>query len=153
MLLGLTVEVSIRRWRAAGRQAILGQFDEPEACGFGLFVNEDGSLSFYVGDGGPHMTKFLLGKPAGQGPRVAKLCAASVVTPRNGRAPRNRASGTVRSTERLYSGWTSIKIGKPPAPRSRRSDAANPKWEIPVYSSLLLFGIGDCSLQSVATSS
>ena len=49
---GLTLEVWIRRWRTVGRQAILGQFDEPESCGFGLFVNADGSLGFYVGDGG-----------------------------------------------------------------------------------------------------
>jgi hypothetical protein len=47
----LTIEVWVRRWRTIGRQAILSQFDEPGACGFGLFVNEDGSLSFYLGDG------------------------------------------------------------------------------------------------------
>ena len=48
----LTLEVWIRRWRTTGRQAIIAQFDQPRACGFGLFVNEDGSLSFYLGDGG-----------------------------------------------------------------------------------------------------
>jgi hypothetical protein len=46
-----TVEVWIRRWRTTGRQAIVSQFDQPLACGFGLFVNLDGSLSFYLGDG------------------------------------------------------------------------------------------------------
>ena len=51
----LTLEVWIRRWRTTGRQAIISQFDEPHACGFGLFVNEDGSLSFYLGDGGAYV--------------------------------------------------------------------------------------------------
>src|SRR5205823_11094732 len=51
----LTLEVWIRRWRTTGRQAILSQFDRPHRCGFGLFVNEDGSLSFYLGDGGSYV--------------------------------------------------------------------------------------------------
>ena len=51
-LSGLTLEVWVRRWGTMGRQAIISQFDEPNSCGFGLFVNEDGSLSFYTGDGG-----------------------------------------------------------------------------------------------------
>jgi hypothetical protein len=50
-MLGLSLELWIRRWRTTGRQAIITQYDEPSACGFGLFVNEDGSLSFYTGDG------------------------------------------------------------------------------------------------------
>jgi len=50
-LSGLTVEVWVRRWRTKGRQAIISQFDAPDCCGLGLFVNEDGSLSFYAGDG------------------------------------------------------------------------------------------------------
>ena len=52
VLPALSLEVWIRRWRTIGRQAIISQFDRPRACGFGLFVNEDGSLSFYLGDGG-----------------------------------------------------------------------------------------------------
>jgi hypothetical protein len=51
-LSALTLEVWIRRWRTRERQAIITQFDEPRACGLGLFVNPDGSLSFYLGDGG-----------------------------------------------------------------------------------------------------
>ena len=47
----LSLELWIRRWRTMGRQAIIGQFDQTDGCGFGLFVNEDGSLSFYLGDG------------------------------------------------------------------------------------------------------
>ena len=63
----LTLEVWVRRWRTIGRQAILSQFDEPDACGFGLFVNEDGSLSFYLGDGGP----FDRAEPPHDAPRPA----------------------------------------------------------------------------------
>jgi N,N-dimethylformamidase len=62
----LTLEVWVRRWRTTGRQAILGQFDEPRACGFGLFVNEDGALSFYLGDGGLFDERHLHTTPPGQ---------------------------------------------------------------------------------------
>ncbi len=51
-LSGLTLEIWIRRWRTIGQQAIISQFDKAQGCGFALFVNEDGSLGFYVGDGG-----------------------------------------------------------------------------------------------------
>ncbi|MDR3635348.1 MAG: LamG domain-containing protein [Isosphaeraceae bacterium] len=63
---GLTIEVWVRRWRTMGRQAIVSQFDEPEACGFALFVNEDGSLSFYVGDGGRYDERNVLTTPPAQ---------------------------------------------------------------------------------------
>lgn len=63
---GLTLEIWIRRWRTMGRQAIITQFDGPDACGFGLFVNEDGSLSFYVGDGGRYDERRMLTTPPGQ---------------------------------------------------------------------------------------
>ena len=52
-----TLEVWIRRWRTVGRQAIVSQFDLPNACGLGLFVNPDGSLSFYLGDGGAFVAR------------------------------------------------------------------------------------------------
>ena len=59
LLPALTVEVWIRRWRTIGRQAIVTQFDKPNACGLGLFVNEDGSLGFYLGDGGAYVAENL----------------------------------------------------------------------------------------------
>ena len=65
-LSALTLEVWVRRWRTVGRQAILGQFDEPGACGFGLFVKEDGALSFYLGDGGLFDESHLHTTPPGQ---------------------------------------------------------------------------------------
>ncbi|HEY4308944.1 MAG TPA: LamG domain-containing protein [Pirellulales bacterium] len=54
-----SVELWIRRWRTLARQAIVSQFDEPNDCGFALFVNEDGSLSFYLGDGGAFQERNL----------------------------------------------------------------------------------------------
>ena len=62
----LTLEVWIRRWRTTGRQAIIAQFDQPRACGFGLFVNEDGSLSFYLGDGGAFINQNMHTTQPGQ---------------------------------------------------------------------------------------
>jgi N,N-dimethylformamidase len=55
----LMIEVWIRRWRTTGRQAILTQFDQPHHCGLGLFVDEDGSLGFYLGDGGAYVAENL----------------------------------------------------------------------------------------------
>ncbi|WP_010584576.1 LamG domain-containing protein [Schlesneria paludicola] len=65
-LTGLALELWIRRWRTVGRQAIIGQFNAPEACGYGLFVNEDGSLSFYLGDGGEYADQGLHSTPPDQ---------------------------------------------------------------------------------------
>jgi hypothetical protein len=48
----LTLEIWVRRWRTRGRQALFTQYDEPGSCGFGIFVNDDGSLSVYLGSGG-----------------------------------------------------------------------------------------------------
>jgi hypothetical protein len=56
----LTLEIWVRRWRTRGRQGLLTQYDEPDACGFGLFANEDGSLGVYLGDGGPFNERNLL---------------------------------------------------------------------------------------------
>jgi hypothetical protein len=51
-LAGLTLEIWVRRWRTQGRQALISQLDQPNSCGFALFVNEDGSVAFYAGPGG-----------------------------------------------------------------------------------------------------
>jgi hypothetical protein len=65
-LSALTLEVWIRRWRTIGRQAIVSQFDRPDHCGLGLFVEEDGSLAFYLGEGGPYRDGNLHRTPPGQ---------------------------------------------------------------------------------------
>jgi hypothetical protein len=48
----LSVECWLRLWDLPGEAAILGQFDRAEAAGYALFVKRDGSLGFYLGDGG-----------------------------------------------------------------------------------------------------
>ncbi len=64
-LTALTLEIWVRRWRTIGRQAIIGQFDEPTHCGFGLFVDEDGSIGYYLGDGGAFVPENLHRSPPG----------------------------------------------------------------------------------------
>jgi hypothetical protein len=71
---------------------------------------------------GSHMTKFLLGKPADQGSRVAKLRAASVVRPANrpnaASEPR-RGNGSFSKT--IAFGLGKSQNGKLLARRGRRS--------------------------------
>jgi hypothetical protein len=62
----LTIELWVRRWRTLARQALISQFDNPGGCGFALFVNEDGSLGFYLGDGGAFQESNLHTTPADQ---------------------------------------------------------------------------------------
>ncbi|MEJ8810676.1 LamG domain-containing protein [Variovorax ureilyticus] len=52
-LAGLTLECWVMPWRCTGaRQALITQFDAPAHCGFGLYIEPDGELSLYLGDGG-----------------------------------------------------------------------------------------------------
>lgn len=62
----LTIELWARRWRTLERQALLSQFDQPTACGFALFIEENGALSFYLGDGGAFREENLHTTPADQ---------------------------------------------------------------------------------------
>src|SRR5262249_24471242 len=64
-LRALTLEIWVRRWRTRGRQGVITQYDEPHTCGFSLFVNEDGSLGGYLGDGGPFLARNLYNSPPG----------------------------------------------------------------------------------------
>ncbi len=50
---GLTLECWVMPWRCSGeRQALITQYDAPAGCGFGLFIETDGALALYLGDGG-----------------------------------------------------------------------------------------------------
>ena len=81
---------------------------------------------------GPHMTKFLLGKPADQGSRVPKLGAASDVRPRKGGVSRRKqASGTVCSAKRLLSGRTCLKMESCWLGGADGQAQPKPIWEIP----------------------
>lgn len=52
-LAGLTLECWVMPWRCTGaRQALISQYSAPDHCGFGLFVEADGALALYLGDGG-----------------------------------------------------------------------------------------------------
>jgi N,N-dimethylformamidase len=47
-----SVELWVKPWAFGRRQALIGQFNAPEQCGFGLFLNEVGQVELYLGDGG-----------------------------------------------------------------------------------------------------
>ena len=49
-----SVELWVKPWAFGRRQALLGQFNHPDTCGFGLFLTEAGNVEFYVGDGGAY---------------------------------------------------------------------------------------------------
>lgn len=51
-LRGLTVECWVKPWRIDARQSLIGQYDFPAHCGWGLFIEEGGALGFHLGDGG-----------------------------------------------------------------------------------------------------
>lgn len=51
-LRALTLECWVQVWSTGTRQSVLGQFDLPAACGYGLFIDEDARAVFYLGDGG-----------------------------------------------------------------------------------------------------
>jgi N,N-dimethylformamidase len=47
-----SVECWIRPWKIGATAAIIGQYDYPRHCGFGLFLNPDLTVACYFGDGG-----------------------------------------------------------------------------------------------------
>jgi N,N-dimethylformamidase beta subunit-like protein/concanavalin A-like lectin/glucanase superfamily protein len=47
-----SVELWVKPWAFGRRQALIGQFNYPENCGFGLFLDEEGKVEFYAGNGG-----------------------------------------------------------------------------------------------------
>lgn len=51
-LRALTLECWVQVWSTGTRQSVLGQFDLPAACGYGLFIDADARAVFYLGDGG-----------------------------------------------------------------------------------------------------
>lgn len=71
-LRALTLECWVQVWSVGTRQSVIGQFDLPAVCGYGLFVDEAGRAVFYLGDGGAFRPEGELaggaeaaGKPAG----------------------------------------------------------------------------------------
>jgi hypothetical protein len=62
-LKGLTLECWVQPWSLKTSQAILGQFDATGGCGYGLFINEVGQITFYLGDGGAFQASHLHSGP------------------------------------------------------------------------------------------
>ncbi|HVX11378.1 MAG TPA: LamG domain-containing protein [Pirellulales bacterium] len=52
LITAITLECWLRLWDLPGEAAIIGQFDRSQGAGYALFVKRDGSLGFYLGDGG-----------------------------------------------------------------------------------------------------
>ncbi|WP_261803627.1 LamG domain-containing protein [Variovorax sp. PAMC26660] len=51
-LRSVTLECWVQPWSVGTRQSVMGQYDLPGACGYGLFIDEAGRAVFYLGDGG-----------------------------------------------------------------------------------------------------
>lgn len=51
-LRALTLECWVQVWSVGTQQSVIGQYDLPSACGYGLFIDEAGRTVFYLGDGG-----------------------------------------------------------------------------------------------------
>ena len=49
-LTALTLECWVRPWQAVGWQTLISQHDYPTACGYGLFLDGEGNVQFYLGD-------------------------------------------------------------------------------------------------------
>jgi hypothetical protein len=48
-----SIELWVKPWAFGRRQALIGQFNHPDNCGYGIFLDEEGKVALYVGDGGP----------------------------------------------------------------------------------------------------
>ncbi len=59
----LTLECWIRPWRINTYQGLITQYNYPHACGFGLFINSQGQVQFYFGDGGAFHPEWLYNGP------------------------------------------------------------------------------------------
>ncbi len=59
----LTLECWVRPWAVTGWQTLISQHDYPAHCGFGLFLDAEGKLQFYLGDGGEYRSDFTLTGP------------------------------------------------------------------------------------------
>lgn len=50
-LRGLSLECWVKPWTVDVRQTLVGQYDFPARCGYGLFIEAGGGLGLYLGDG------------------------------------------------------------------------------------------------------
>jgi hypothetical protein len=59
----LTLECWVRPWKAKGWQTLISQHDYPTACGFGLFLDGEGRVQFYLGDGADYRKEWAHAGP------------------------------------------------------------------------------------------
>lgn len=62
-LTAFTLECWVRPWRLAGWQTLISQHDYPNACGYGLFLDGEGKVQFYLGDGGAYRAEWAHAGP------------------------------------------------------------------------------------------
>jgi hypothetical protein len=76
----LSLEVWIRPWLVHGWQTFISQHNYPTACGFGLFLDAEGHLHFYLGDGADYRSEWTL-----RGPKLQAHCWQHVIGTWDGR--------------------------------------------------------------------
>ncbi|HEX5156213.1 MAG TPA: LamG domain-containing protein [Ktedonobacterales bacterium] len=59
-----SVEVWVKPWAVGRRQAVIGQFDYPHHCGYGIFLDELGRVEYYLGDGEAFRDTVVVGAEA-----------------------------------------------------------------------------------------
>ncbi len=59
----LTLECWVRPWRLNGWQSLVGQHNYPTACGYGLGIDGEGRVQFYLSDGGEYRPARALSGP------------------------------------------------------------------------------------------
>ena len=63
-LKALTLECWVRPWKINAWAGLVTQYNYSNECGFGLFLNNDGGVSFYLGDGGSYRKQNVLSSSA-----------------------------------------------------------------------------------------
>lgn len=95
-----SIEIWVRPWAFGRRQALVGQFDYPRSCGFGLFLDEAGRIEFYLGDGAEHDPARTL-----SGPILERLAWQHLVATWDGKRValwRDGIEVAARSTEGVF---------------------------------------------------
>ncbi|MFH1268066.1 MAG: LamG domain-containing protein, partial [Planctomycetota bacterium] len=60
----LSLECWVRPWKLNGWQTLISQHNYPTACGYGLFLDGEGRVQFYLSDGGAYQPERSLAGPA-----------------------------------------------------------------------------------------
>ena len=160
-LAAITVECWVRPWSSGGFAGVIGQYDYPDACGFGLFLQPGGVASFYAGDGGAYDRSRALESPEGalvdgrwhhlaatfDGEAAALLVDGAVVARGQGRGPivpgpaplRLAAYGERGVTARFLDGDLAMPtiLGHPSSERSIADRIADRGLTIPSVDGLL----------------